>query len=99
MNSIRRQVTWLLIALIVLVTFSAAITGYRASMEDATRLFDGELRAIASTLISLPVDHISNTMEIESPPDVAWQLWQQDRLLMRSDNAPDKRITSIKKRV
>ena len=97
MNSIRRQVTWLLIALIVLVTFSAAITGYRASMEDATRLFDGELRAIASTLISLPVDHISNTMEIESPPDVAWQLWQQDRLLMRSANAPDKRITSIKK--
>ncbi len=94
MNSIRRQVTWLLIALIVLVTFSAAITGYRASMEDATRLFDGELQAIANTLVALPANHAGNTLEIESPPDVAWQLWQQDQLLMRSSNAPDKRISS-----
>lgn len=97
MNSIRRQVTWLLIALIVLVTFSAAITGYRASMEDATRLFDGELRAIANTLVALPTNHSTNTLEIESPPDVAWQLWQQDHLLMRSANAPDKRISSLNK--
>ncbi|TPV55380.1 HAMP domain-containing protein [Aestuariibacter sp. GS-14] len=97
MNSIRRQVTWLLIALIVLVTFSAAITGYRASMQDATRLFDGELQAIAATLVALPASQTARASEIESPPDVAWQIWQQDHLLMRSANAPDRPIGKIEK--
>jgi two-component system sensor histidine kinase QseC len=92
MKSIRRKVTWLIIALLVLITFSAALTGYRASMKDATRLFDGELTSIAKTLIHLPLS--DQLLELESTEDVAWQLWENHRLAMRSTNAPNKLIST-----
>lgn len=92
MNSIRRKVTWLIIALIVLITFSATLTGYRSSMKDATRLFDGELKAIANTLMVLPAPN--TVLEINSPADVAWQVFHDGKLAMRSVNAPDDPISN-----
>ena len=50
MISIRRFLVLALLATIVLVTFLAALHGYRASMAEADKLFDKQLADIAAVL-------------------------------------------------
>lgn len=91
MRSIKRKLTWLIIALLTLITFSAALTGYRSGMQQATMLFDAELKAIAQALVTLPPQLTSEP--IDSPAEVAWQRWHEGRLTARSINAPDRMIS------
>lgn len=49
--SIRRYLVLILLSVITLVTFVAAIEGYRVSMTRASELFDGELTSLAQTLM------------------------------------------------
>lgn len=89
MKSIR---TFLLIALlstITLVTFIAVLHGYRASMEEAERLFDRQTIGTAMLLAAMPVSQISAPLVVDENDLQAFQVWSRDRkLLMRSDNAP-----------
>lgn len=92
--SIRRYLVLTLVALITLITFAAALKGYRSSMDQATSLFDVELRALAYTLASLePENNISR-----SAPEaaMAFQIWHNDSLILRSDNSPASSMSAFK---
>lgn len=88
MNSIKRKLTWLLIAIITLFTFSAALAGYRASMQDAANLFDVELRSISAILMTVPVD-TEKHLPVESGTELIWLLWEQQTLKAHSKNSPE----------
>lgn len=104
--SIRRYLVLVLLSVITLVTFIAAIQGYRASMERASNLFDAELNSLAQTLqIIKPsgIDYsitnsITNSLatqvvQIEQGADIAFQLWQNNQLLLRTSNAPEQAMS------
>jgi two-component system sensor histidine kinase QseC len=50
--SIRRYLVLILLSIITLVTFLAAIQGYKASMEKASNLFDEQLEIVGKTLLA-----------------------------------------------
>jgi two-component system sensor histidine kinase QseC len=81
--SIRRYLTLILLSVITLVTFAAAIQGYRASMAKATSVFDNELRSLTHVLVN--VTDLS-TQSLTLQPDVAfiYQIWQQNKLIFSS---------------
>ena len=81
--SIRRYLTLILLSVITLVTFAAAIQGYRGSMAKATSVFDNELRSLTYVLVNI------TDMSIQSlapQPDAAfiYQIWQHKRLIVSS---------------
>ncbi|WP_295802196.1 ATP-binding protein [uncultured Microbulbifer sp.] len=92
MKSIR---TFLLIALlstITLVNFIAALHGYRASMEEAQKLFDRQIMATAGLLAALPVPQTGDRV-VEENDLQAFQVWSDGgQLLLRSGNAPETQI-------
>ncbi|WP_416308469.1 ATP-binding protein [Neptunicella sp. SCSIO 80796] len=91
MNSIHRYLVLFLLASITLITFAAAIKGYNSSMSKATTLFDAELKSLAKTLIS--IDSLLPVAELDDEANLAFQIWQNDALIMRSKNAPEDRLT------
>jgi two-component system sensor histidine kinase QseC len=82
--SIRRYLTLILLSVITLVTFAAALQGYRGSMAKAASVFDNELRSLTYTVANITDTYQQNTQAI---PDATflYQIWQQDRLLISSD--------------
>ncbi|MDF2177266.1 ATP-binding protein [Aliiglaciecola sp. CAU 1673] len=93
MSSIRRYLVLLLLSVITLVIFVAAIQGYRSSMDKATRLFDVQLSSLADSLNAMYANHPSS--EVSLGGDLAVQIWQNDRLLLRSANAPVLPMSSM----
>lgn len=91
MISIRRYLILVIISLIVLVTFSAAIHGYRQSMHSAEQVFDHQLKQISELLTYLNSKEPSNNV-ISLPNTeqgaLVFQIWQQEALILRSNNAP-----------
>lgn len=93
--SIRRYLVLILLSIITLVTFISAIQGYKASMIKAADLFDASLVSIAQTLII--IDAKKPLKPVMNSGDIAFQLWDNDRLFIKSNNAPDDIITANKK--
>ena len=81
--SIRRYLTLILLSVITLVTFAAAIQGYRSSMAKATSVFDNELRSLTHVLVNITD---LSTQSLTSQPDAAFvfQIWQNNRLIISS---------------
>ena len=81
--SIRRYLTLILLSVITLVTFAAAIEGYRGSMAKATSVFDNELRSLTYVLVNITD---MNTQSLAPQPDAAfiYQIWQHNRLIVSS---------------
>jgi two-component system sensor histidine kinase QseC len=50
--SIRRYLVLIILSIITLVTFLAAIQGYKASMNKANNLFDEQLEIVGKTLLA-----------------------------------------------
>lgn len=95
MKSIRIFLLVALLSTITLVNFIAALHGYRASMQEAQRLFDRQIAGNARLLSALPVtDH---TPLLVSGNDLeVFQVWAADgRLLLRSDNTPETPIGAM----
>lgn len=90
MSSIRRHLTLLLIASLTLVSFSAALQGYRSSMQMSSKLFDAELISLANSFANIKLQAIPQIFD--SAEQVAVQIWQKDQLLLRSANSPDSSI-------
>ena len=67
--SIRRYLTLILLSVITLVTFAAAIQGYRGSMAKATSVFDNELRSLTYVLVNITD---MSTQSLAPQPDAAW---------------------------
>jgi len=91
--SIRRYLVLVLLSIITLVTFFAAIQGYKASMSKTSDLFDAQLRSIAATL--LLVTEKEQGLQVKQDADIAFQVWQGDRLLLSTSNAPKTPIVNM----
>lgn len=92
--SIRRYLLLILLSVITLVSFAAAVQGYRASMDEAQQFFDSELQSFALTLTTLPLTQ--STIDIDRNANVAYQIWQQDQLKVKTSNSPDRPISRFK---
>lgn len=91
--SIRRYLVLILLSVITLVTFIAAIQGYKASMDRASKLFDVELSDVAQTLAVIPVAQPTSSLATQG--ELAFQLWQDKALVLKTDNAPVSKISDF----
>jgi len=66
-----------------LVTFAAAIQGYRSSMAKATKVFDNELRSLSHVLVNI-TDLNDPSLSPETDPAFVFQIWQQNTLIVSS---------------
>lgn len=87
MTSIRRYLVTVLIALLTLTSFLAALQSYRQSISQSTILFDADLQALAASLLSQ-----YEQRPPEMPMRIAMQVWHNDELYYRSNNAPEYKI-------
>lgn len=99
MTSIRRYLVTLLIALITLTSFLAALQSYKQSSLQAQQLFDDDLKVLAASLLAPyqpSAEHLQAGDSVQAPVQTnAVQLWQQDRLLFHSPQAPHQPISSV----
>lgn len=88
MTSIRRFLVVILLASLTLISFLAAMQGYKASMQQASRLFDNQLQTLARVIVQ---SEQSGTQSLDQM-SIAYQVWQRDVLLYRSGNAPTQAV-------
>ncbi len=89
MSSIRRYLVTLLIALITLTSFMAALHSYRQSTAQAQQLFDDELKVLAASALA-PYFAAAD----QSAQSNAIQLWRHGELLFKSQQAPAELISA-----
>jgi two-component system sensor histidine kinase QseC len=113
--SIRRYLVLTLFSVLTLITFIAAIQGYKVSMSRAEKQFDQQLLDIAYTLLAvqtttMPVSSslyrqdnkiahhskqvIQPVTQVTQQGSFAFQVWKNDQLIIKSNNAPDHLIIS-----
>ena len=113
--SMRRYLVLTLFSVLTLITFIAAIQGYKVSMSRAEKQFDQQLLDIAYTLLAIqtttvqispPVntnitgsniksDHTNKkyqTTQVAQQGSFAFQVWKNNELMIKSNNAPDQLI-------
>jgi two-component system sensor histidine kinase QseC len=81
--SIRRYLTLVLLSVITLFTFAAAIQGYRCSMAKATSVFDNELRSLTHVLVNI-TDLSTQSLVPQPAAAFVYQIWQDNRLIVSS---------------
>jgi len=96
MTSITRFLVVIIIAIFTLVTFSATLRGYKESMAQASTLYDQDLIALAATLDAISPESSSVTLPNHS--HFAFQIWQNNRLISRSENSPVQSIAPFDNR-
>lgn len=88
--SILRFLLLMLLAIITLVSFTAALAGYRSNVSKAEKLFDQNLANFARALSVFPTQSsLSEPLPLEG---IAVQVWQHHRLMAKSGNVPDDAI-------
>jgi len=96
--SIRRYLVLNLFAALTLITFVAAIQGYKHSMDRASKQFDQQLIALAQTLTVINLNENTSDNKstdknqvsvLQHESSFAFQIYQQEQLVLRSKNAPD----------
>lgn len=88
MNTIRSKLAIMLMAAFTLVSFLAALNGYRSSMTEAEILMDSNLQ-LASEILLLNVADTENSVSTRQRGDeFAFQIWANDELVLRSSHAP-----------
>ncbi len=98
--SIRRYLVLTLVAVLTLITFIAAIQGYKASMARAEKLFEQQLVDFAQIVKGLHQTFDNKERQfvaIKQQTSFAFQVWQGDNLVIRSANSPIKPIMSLHK--
>ncbi|SFB96943.1 ATP-binding protein [Pseudoalteromonas denitrificans] len=78
--SIRNYLVLILLSSIILVCFSAAISGYKASMSQADQMFDEQLKSISRAMISVEGKLKTHTKSEAS--NFAVQLWTNKELTL-----------------
>ena len=110
--SIRRYLVLTLFSVLTLITFIAAIQGYKVSMSRAEKQFDQQLLDIAHTLLAvqsstqIPTVLIHDDKRLNNDSDkpqttlvkqqgsFAFQVWKNNKLVIKSNNAPDDQIVN-----
>ncbi|MGV2871400.1 ATP-binding protein [Colwellia sp. E150_009] len=98
--SIRRYLVLTLFSVLTLITFIAAIQGYKKSMAQAEQQFDHQLLDLANTLLSIHSVPTSQqkTLQVKQHSSFAFQVWKNQKLVLKSNNAPDHRIANSNSR-
>ena len=94
--SIRRYLVLTLVAVLTLITFIAAIQGYKASMSRAEKLFEQQLVDFAHIVKGLHQTFDTKEQQfvaLNEQTSFAFQVWQGERLVSQSANTPTKPIT------
>jgi len=108
--SIRRYLVLTLVSILTLITFIAAIQGYKASMVRAEKLFEQQLVDFAHIVkglhlafdnqVASAINHPTTT-KVQQPlkleTSFAFQVWQENHLIIQSTNSPAKPIMSLEK--
>lgn len=88
MKSIRVFLVAVILSVVVLFNFIAALRGYQSSMKEAEYLFDQQLLAMAKLIGNFSPSK-NGTKEIEYPEsEIAFQIWDGSKLQVASPNAP-----------
>ena len=98
--SIRRYLVLTLVAVLTLITFIAAIQGYKASMSRAEKLFEQQLVDFAQIVKGLHLTFDIKEQQfvtIKQQTSFAFQVWQGDNLVSQSANSPTAPIMSLTK--
>jgi len=85
-SSIRVFLVVVILAVITLFLFLAALRGYQSSMAEAERLFDKQLLDTARLIASIHTERSAGN--IGGDASLAFQVWRDGRLLAASRNAP-----------
>ena len=93
MKSIRVFLVVVILAVITLFSFVAALKGYQSSMEEADRLFDKQLLDTAKLIASIYTEGSVGNEGYDST--FAFQVWEPDGLLAASSNAPSTPIAPL----
>ncbi|MCT6699733.1 sensor histidine kinase [Rheinheimera sp. 4Y26] len=92
MSSIRRYLVTMLIAMLTLTSFMAALHSYRESISRADQLFDDDLQMLAASLLPSFADTTTDRGQPETQVSSVVQIWRGNTLLYRSANAPEYKI-------
>ena len=98
--SIRRYLVLTLVAVLTLITFIAAIQGYKASMTRAEKLFEQQLVDFAQIVKGLHQTFETKQRKfvtIKQQTSFAFQVWQDGNLVIQSANSPIQPIMSLNK--
>ena len=87
MRSIRVFLATSIVSLLTLFNFVAAVQGYQSSMREADALFDNQMLDLALLVSNLDVSD-ERLRSLQLGDDLAFQVWQNNKLLAASANAP-----------
>jgi len=90
--SIQRYLLIVILSVVTLASFSAALQGYKASKEKLNHVFDQEMKSFAIALVHSPIKQSSTNVVLHSI--FAYQIWSDNQLTLKSDNAPKSHITA-----
>jgi len=93
MKSIRVFLVAVILAVITLFNFMAALKGYQSSMDEADRLFDKQLLDTAKLIAFVYTGDTGNHTRYDST--FAFQVWQQGELVASSVNASSEPIAPL----
>ncbi len=83
----------MLLSIITLVSFTAALSGYHASIRRTEAVFDQNLKNFAHSLSILPIVQLQQKhVDLDN---MAFQIWQHDQLLQHSSNTPTLAIAAL----
>ena len=90
--SIQRYLLIIILSVVTLASFGAALQGYKASKTKLNQVFDEEMRSFAIALLHSPIKEASTNVVLHSV--FAYQIWLKDKLGLKSDNSPEVIITN-----
>jgi two-component system sensor histidine kinase QseC len=91
-HSIRIFLVVGILATLTLFNFLAALQGYQSSMAEADILFDNQMEDIAQLVAS--IDIAASGKEIVLENGMIFQIWEGDKLLVASADAPLEAVTA-----
>lgn len=95
MNTIRTTLVVMLVAAFALVSFLAALNGYRSSMSALEKLLDQQLLYASDLLVDGGDDLRVTNLGSATPRGFLYQAWRDGQLLMRSPGAPEEAISEL----
>jgi len=93
--SIQRYLLIVILSVVTLASFAAALQGYKASRDSLTSIFDDEMKSFALALMNSPIKQGGQNANL--PSTFAYQVFTNETLLLKSNNAPQKAITTLDK--
>ena len=94
MKSLRTFLVIMIVSVVCLTNFSAALQGYRDSSQAADKLIEHQVLEKVETLTALLASRVDIPANL-FPADSLYQVWQDGELLYKSANAPDSLFVAV----